>query len=274
MQSSTQILPKSAHGHIQYLNTLYQSVLASSLFFADECRGVNIKGEDADRISKLVKKTRLCWRAEPVHPEGCELNWTPSQTTWGARSSTRLCFKSTDFLFHFLHLWHFNYVCVAYLFFTSLICWRIPKNAKNSAVIWRCNHLIWFAELCQTFQAAAYSVFFVRMGKNASLWKVLMKERQRNSPRIKGFFHMLKMQWACRAATGCHWLMFMFWLFKNTCHTCTIYLHEYTSSCCTVMVTAAPLRNHFAHDLMHNLLKYVQTRENTAYKAKTQPELS
>lgn len=59
-----------------YLNTLHQSALASSLFFADECRGVNIKGKDADRISKLVKKTRLCWRAEPVHPEGCELNWT------------------------------------------------------------------------------------------------------------------------------------------------------------------------------------------------------
>lgn len=145
-----------------YLNTLYQSVLASSLFFADECRGVNIKGEDADRISKLVKKTRLCWRAEPVHPEGCELNWTPSQTTWGARSSTRLCFNSTDFLFHFLHLWHFNYVCVAYRIFFSLhwftdtfqkcqkqcsymemqpsnlVCWIVPNISSSSLFSFLC----------------------------------------------------------------------------------------------------------------------------------------
>lgn len=56
------------------LNMLYQSVLASTLFFAVECWGGNIKGRDADRISKLVKKTWLCWRAEPGHPGGCELN--------------------------------------------------------------------------------------------------------------------------------------------------------------------------------------------------------
>lgn len=42
---------------------VHQSVLAGTLFFAVECWGGNIKGRDADRISKLVKKTWLCWRA-------------------------------------------------------------------------------------------------------------------------------------------------------------------------------------------------------------------
>lgn len=125
-----------------------------------------------------------------------DVNWTelpPRQRgvhTWAPGSAL-----NPQIFFFISYICDISSMCVlhivSFFHFTELL--THSKNAKNSAVIWRCNHLIWFAELCQTFQAAAYSVFFVRMGKNASLLKVLMKERQWNSPRIKGFFHMLKM---------------------------------------------------------------------------------
>lgn len=134
-----------------------------------------------------------------------DVNWTelpPRQRgvhTWAPGSAL-----NPQIFFFISYICDISSMCVlnivSFFHFAELL--THSKNAKNSAVIWRCKHLIWFAELCQTFQAAAYSVFFVRMGKNASLWKVLMKERQWNSPRIKGFFHMLKMQCACSAATG------------------------------------------------------------------------
>lgn len=47
------------------LNTLHLSVVGSTLLFAVMCWSGNIKRREADRISKLVKKTRPRQKAEP-----------------------------------------------------------------------------------------------------------------------------------------------------------------------------------------------------------------
>lgn len=100
-------------------------MLASTRLFSAWCWGGNIKGRDAYRIIKVVKKTWLCWRAEPGHP---------SRT----RTELNSILDNVRFTFAQLQTYtqctsvYYVYILLSFFHIQRTYCWRCMETPKAS----------------------------------------------------------------------------------------------------------------------------------------------